>query len=277
MTEVPLRTLVPSFENTSLATTATTTERPPNQHQAAEGEDDRVSHSLGKAIRKKHFNILYLFIVLVSWISLAIAVISITPSLDVAWTLRLQRQLQVLGLMFSIMGKCAKILAPKLIIMIAAWCSKPKLQNLDTLPRNSILTSNAHLLWRALLFAFILLPIGLSLAYKVSVGGNSTHEFGNHTSWYGMTGAPGLIRNTVLKFGPSYMTNATLLFILASADSTTLSSFPQAYGFNNFLIFNISSAFLDAPLQVLPLQQSLQQGTSSIFTLSAEVHATVTT
>lgn len=42
---------------------------------------------------------------------------------------------------------------------------------------------------------------------------------------------------------------------------------------------NTSSAFLDAPLpaQVLPLQQSLHEDTSSTFTLTADVHATVTT
>ena len=162
--------------------------------------------------------------------------------------------------------------------MAEAWCSKPKLQNLDAILRNSILTSNTYWMWRALLLAFIVLPIGLSLAYKVFVGGTSTHNFGNHISSYGMTGAPGLTRNTVLKFGPSYMTNATLPFILASADFVTPPSFPQPYGFNNLVISNTSSAFLDASLmQVLLLQQSLQDDTTSTFTLTAGVHATVTT
>ena len=35
-----------------------------------------------------------------------------------------------------------------------------------------------------------------------------------------MTGAPGLARTTVLKFGPSYMTNATLPFIMLSSRQT---------------------------------------------------------
>ena len=71
-----------------------------------------------------------------------------------------------------------------------------------------------------------------------------------------MIGAPGLTRNTVLKFGPSYMTNATLLFIMASADYQNLPPFPQTYGYNNLVISNTSSAFLDAllPGEVLLLQ-----------------------
>lgn len=179
--------------------------------------------------------------------------------------------------MLSIMSQCLRIVAPKLFIMAEAWCSKPKLQNFDAILRNSILISNARLIWRALLLAFIVLPISLSLTYKIFVGGHSTHNFGYHTSGYGMTGAPGLTRTTVLKFGPSYMTNATLPFILASADLLNLPSFPQPYGFNNLLISNTSSAFLDAPLNIQPLQQSLQNDTTSTFTLAADVHATVTT
>ena len=279
MADVQVRTSVELAEHPFLATTATSIGTLLTQHQPANSEAIRVGHSLGKPSRKKTLDILDLLVVLVTWICLAIAIIAITPRLDVAWTLRLQHQLQVLGLMLSIMSQCLRILAPKLWVMAEAWCSRPKLQNFDAIIRNSILTSNTHLVWRALLLAFIVLPIGLSLAYKVFVGGNSTHDFGSHASWYGMTGAPGLTRNTVLKFGPSYMTNATLPFILASADYETLPSFPRPYGFNNLVISNTSSAFLDSPLpsEVLPLQQSLVDDTTSTFTLIADVHATVTT
>lgn len=71
--------------------------------------------------RKRSLNILDVLIVMVSWICLAIAVIAITPWLDVAWTLRLKHQLQVLGLMLSIMSQCLDILAPKLWVMFEAW------------------------------------------------------------------------------------------------------------------------------------------------------------
>ena len=279
MDDGQVRTSVTAPENASLATTAASTGRLPTQRQATKSDPYRVSHSLGIPSQKRNLNILDVLVVLVSWICLAIAVIAVTPRLDVAWTLRLKHQLQVLGLMLSIMSQCLRILAPKLWIMSEAWCRKPKLQNFDAIIRNSVLTSNAHFVWRALLLAFIILPIGLSLAYKVFVGGYSTHNLGHHTSSYGMTGAPGLTRNTVLKFGPAYITNATLPFIMASADYLNLPPFPQTYGFNNLVISNTSSAFLDAPLPdgFLALQQSLQEDTTSTYTLTANVHATVTT
>ena len=279
MADVPVPTTVDSSDRAFLATTTASVGRPPSEHQSAVLEFDRVSSSLGNPSRKKHFKVLDILVVLVSWICLAVAIITVTPRLDVAWTLRLQHQLQIIGLMLSIMSQCTQILAPKLWIMMEAWLGRLKLQNFDAIFRNSIMVANAHLVWRVLLLAFILLPIGLSLAYKVFVGGYSTHVFGNHRSSYGMTGAPGLTRTTVLKFGPAYMTNATLPFIMASADHETLPFFPQTYGFYNLVISNTSSAFLDAPLpnEVLPLQQSLAQDDTSTFTLTTDVHATVTT
>ena len=278
MADVSVPTPVDPSDRAFLATTASV-ERPPSEHQSAALEFDRVSSLLGKPSGKKHLKILDILGVLVSWICLAVAIITITPRLDVAWMLRLQHQLQIIGLMLSIMSQCIQILAPKLWIMMEAWLGRPKLQNFDAIFRNSIMVASAHLVWRTLLLAFILLPIGLSLAYKAFVGGYNTHVFGSHSSSYGMTGAPGLTRTTVLKFGPAYMTNATLPFIMASADYETLPLFPQTYGFNNLVISNTSSAFLDAPLpsEVLPLQQSLVEDTISTFTLIADVHATVTT
>ena len=54
---------------------------------------------------------------------------------------------------------------------------------------------------------------------------------------------------------------------MASADSLNLPPFPQTYGFNNLVISNTSSAFLDAPLpnEFLALQQSLQDDMTSTY------------
>ncbi|KAM0795158.1 hypothetical protein BDR22DRAFT_826265 [Usnea florida] len=238
MADVAVPTAVDPSDRAFLATTTASVERLPSGHQSAVLDFDRVSASLGKPSGKKHLKILDILVVL-----------------------------------------CTQIPAPKLWIMMEAWLGSPKLQNFDAIFRNSIMVANAHLVWRTLLLAFNLLPIGLKLAYKVFVGGYSTHVFGNHRSSYGMTGAPGLTRTSVLKFGPAYNTNATLPYIMASADHETLPLFPQTSGFNNFVISNTSSAFLDAPLpsEVLPLQQSLAEDTTSTLTLTADVHATVTT
>ena len=264
-------------EDTSLATTAASMSKSSTRTQEVNPDLDRVSHSLGKPSRKQHFKILDVLILIVSWICFAIAVIAITPRLNVAWTLRLQHQLELIGLMLSIMNLCLRNLATKLWIMAEASRRKPKLQNIDAILRSSIVTSNVHVAWRALLLTFIILPIALSLAYKEFIGGTSTHDLQNHTVSYGLTAAPGLTSNTILKFGPSYMTNATLPFITTPPDDTA--QFPQTYGFNNLVISNTSTAFLDVPLpeDVLWLQQSLTKDITSSFTLTADVYATVTT
>lgn len=88
MADVQARTSIAASEDTSLATTAVSTGRSPTQYQAGISDADRVSHSLGELGRKNNLDILDLLVVLVTWIRLAIAVISITPRLNIAWTFR---------------------------------------------------------------------------------------------------------------------------------------------------------------------------------------------
>lgn len=114
--------------DTSLATIAASMRMPSTQPQAVKSDAPRVNDSLGKPSRKQHLKILDVLISVVSWICFVIAVIAVTPRLDVAWTLRVQYQLQVIGLILSIMNQCLTILAPKLRIMAEAWRSKPKSQ-----------------------------------------------------------------------------------------------------------------------------------------------------
>ena len=82
-TDDEARTSVTAPENASLATTAASTGRPPTQHQAAQSDADRVCDSLGMPSRKRNLNILDVLL-LVFWTRLAIAVIAITPRLNVA-------------------------------------------------------------------------------------------------------------------------------------------------------------------------------------------------
>ena len=235
-------------KDASLAATAASTRIPSTQLQAVESDSSSGSHSLGKPSQKETLKFSDTLVLFVSWTCFAVTVIAITPRFHLAWSLRVKHQLQLIGLMLSIMNQCLKVLAPKLYIMIKSWRSKPRLQNLDAILQNSVMISNAYIAWRALLLTFTLLPIALSLAYKVFIEGSSTHDFGNHTSWYGLTAAPGLTNNAILKFRPSYMTNATLPFIMASLDPTIRPQFPQTYEFNHLVVSNTSSAFLNIPL-----------------------------
>ena len=84
MADVPVPTPVDPSDRASVATTAASVGRPPSEHQSAVLEFDRVSPSLGKPSRKKYLKILDILVVLVSWICLAVAFITITPRLDVA-------------------------------------------------------------------------------------------------------------------------------------------------------------------------------------------------
>ena len=278
------RALPMASNDKSLAATAASTRIPSAQLQAVESDSSSASHSLGKPSQKETITIADTSVLLVSWICFAVAVIAITPRFNFAWSLRLKYQLQLIGLLLSIMNLCLSTLRPKLCFMVESLRSKPRLQNFNAILQNSIIVLHAHTAWRALLLTLIVLPIALSLAYKEFIGGSSTREFRNHTNLYGLTAAPGLASNATLKFGPSYMTNATLPFLTTSLPFITTSpatspQFPQTYGFNHLVINSTSSAFLDVrlPEQFLSLQQALQKDTTSDFTLTADVHATIAT
>ena len=243
--------------------------------------------SLGNPSEKKYFKILDIFIVLVTWACFAIAVIFITPRLHLAWQVQQKRQLQIIGLMISTMSQCVQVLAPRLWIMVEACFKKPKLQNFDAILRNSVMVSQTHPLWRVLLLAFILLPIGLGLAYKQFTNGFSEREIDLPANMmFGLTAPAGLMRPEIFKFGPAYMVNATLPFLLASMEKQTSTppqspgfSKPVPYGFNVLILTNHSTAFLDIPmpLNLSYLQGSLNNNTGNYLTLTANVHATVAT
>lgn len=73
------------------------------------------------------------------------------------------------------------------------------------------------------------------------------------------------------------MANATLPFITATQDDPTFPSLPQAYGFNNLVLSNVSAAALDAPMPdyVTAIQRTL--GVDESLYVTANVHATITT
>lgn len=64
--------------------------------------------------------------------------------------------------------------------------------------------------------------------------------------YYGMTAPAGLSNNAILKFGPTYMANATLPFLLVAGTNDPI--IPQAYGFNVLSLSNTSSVYLDTPM-----------------------------
>jgi len=215
--------------------------------------------------------------VLATWLCFVLAVITISPRFDVSWKLGAKRQLQVLGLMLSGMGLCTKYLTPRLLIVAESCFGESRLQNYDAFLQGSIMEADTQLGWRTLLLAFIILPIALSLAYKEFLGGFAYHDMSSTGGYYGMTAPAGLSSGGMFKFGPTYMTNATLPFLLNSM-ITNLSALtmPPAYGFNVLSLSNTSSAYLDVPMPDYMQSLQTQLDETSSFKLTAQVHGTVT-
>ncbi len=182
------------------------------------------------------------------------------------------------------MDLCRQVVAPKVFLMAEARFGKSYLQNYDAILRNTVVLSNTFYLWRLIILAFILLPTALSLAYKEFFEGISSVTLNGMGGYYGLA-APGNLATAGGTsdggiIGISAMVNATLPYIQAASNDSVLPPFgqlPKAYGFNMLLLSNTSTAFLDAPMPdyVASIQQNLADGERQ--TMTAQVHATVTT
>ena len=238
---------------------------------------------IGEARRKHHIHQKDIIAMIVSLLCLLVSVVVVAPG-PVAWELGLKRQLQVVGLTLSIMDTCRKSLISKVFLMAEAQFGKSYLQNYDAILRNSMTVPHMAFLWRFLLLSMILLPTGLSLAYKEFFSGTTAKVLQQHGGYYGLA-APGQLavaggtsNGGIL--GISAMVNATLPFIQAAANDSEppqFSELPKAFGFNTLLLSNTSAAFLDAPMPdyVSSIQQNLAE--QETWLISARVHATITT
>ena len=157
-----------------------------------------------------------------SFVSWSPFVVVVTNS--VAWELGLKRQLQVVGFTLSMMDLCRRVVMPKVFLMTEAQFGKSHLQNYDAILRNSVVVSHMAFLWRVVLFSLIILPTGLSLAYKEFFVGTTSKILQKPGGHYGLA-APGSLAITggtpdggIL--GVSAMVNATLPYIQAAADDS---------------------------------------------------------
>ncbi|KAL9614154.1 MAG: hypothetical protein Q9167_001364 [Letrouitia subvulpina] len=179
--------------------------------------------------------------------------------------------------MLSVMGLCTKYLIPSLLIVAESRFGASRLQNYLAFLQNSTLEAHTQFGWRTLLLTFTILPIALSLGYKEFLGGIASREMSNTGGEYGMTAPDGLSSNDILKFGPTYMTNATIPFLLATTTTTfSAVTMPQAYGLNVLSLSNTSSAYLDMPMPDYMRSLQTQLNETNYFTLTAQVHGTVT-
>ncbi|CAK1356878.1 uncharacterized protein RHO25_008952 [Cercospora beticola] len=153
--------------------------------------------------------------------------------------------------------------------------------------RATLLGENISYIWRAVSLLLKILPIALSVGYKLFVGGISTHEIGAsgemYPKFFGLYAPPGLDWT-----GPILMTNVTLPFIQATATNVSFYSaegvpkldppyrkLPRAYGYNMLMLDEHSVAMLDTPKPewVSRVQADLELGER--WNVTATVTATV--
>ncbi|KAI0857302.1 hypothetical protein F4860DRAFT_490160 [Xylaria cubensis] len=195
-------------------------------------------------------------------------------------------QLIVIGFILSIMSVCLSAVTPTVFLRLETRFGQSKLQNYEAILRNQLLGSKVTFHWRLLLAFMTALPIGLSVAYKKFTGGTSARlvdavAFTSNDSYYGMFAPPGVM-NIGSHVGITLFYNATTPFVAAvNLDDDTLEppslSQPNIWGYNLFLVDNVTAAVLDMPYvnYISSIQSLLADG--ELWNVSATVFATVAT
>ncbi|KAL8786499.1 MAG: hypothetical protein Q9213_002726 [Squamulea squamosa] len=262
----------------------------PDHHTRKESSTvspSRIPPPLGKPTVKKRFHLWHLFAAGTSLLCFTLATTAVANE-NISWRLGPNNhQLIVLGFLLGVMNLSLGSVVPTLFLHLEARFGPSTLQNYDGILRNQLFTtSRLSLAWRVLLSIVLGLPLGLSVAYKTFIGGESTktvhvRSYVGNDSYYGMFAPPGL---QVLgeKTGVSLFSNATLPFAVATASQQNgseppLPTYPQPYGFNLLLLNNESAAVLDIPQPsyVSAVQKLLPNDES--WNISAAVLATVAT
>ena len=240
---------------------------------------------LGVPTVKRRLHISHVLAAIVSVTCLAIAITAVAH-VKVSWLLGQKNyQLLVIGFLLSIMNLCLGSTAPSLFLHLEGRYGPSTLQNYDGILRNSILGSRLDVLWRLVLGLMTILPLGLSIAYKIFIGGYSTMtvnavDYIGNTSYYGMFAPPGL-QSLGEQTGISLFSNATLPFMVAASPTNgTEPPVPrdtQTYGFNILLLDNEATAVLDIPQPdyISTVQRVIAPGES--WGLTARVAGTVAT
>ena len=243
--------------------------------------NDRGSSSspkLGVRRAKKVFNLADVLMLLCVWACFPAAIVTVRglPSFpSIPWTLGVSRQFQIIGALLTIMYQASKPITSKFFLLIEAN-THSYLQNYDAILRNTFLHTKTQILWRATLFFLMVLPIGLSVAYKNFDNGIGYADLRSGGNNYGLVPLMGLNGSSAGSIGLSLMANSTLSFILATSNDPEIPPFPQAYGYNILLLSSTSSARLDLPVPsyVQQLQDRLRFGEA--YTLTADVKGIVT-
>lgn len=155
------RTLSFSSPGTSLAMSPSERSRTHISEQAISGYN-----SLGKPAGKNSWDKPGFFALVLSSLCLLAGCVAVSSLTDVPWRLGFKRQLQVVGILLSVMNQCLLVVTPKFFLIVEARFGKSVLQNYDMILRHSSFLAHTNVAWRVMLMVPWLPPIGLCLVYK---------------------------------------------------------------------------------------------------------------
>lgn len=131
---------------------------------------------LGKPARKPHFEKSHAFATTLSWICFLASCVTIAPQLRLAWLLRYEGQIVVIGFLLGVMNLCTSTVIPQVLLLLERRFGRSSLQNYEALLQSRPLSPGASFVWRFIMAFFVGLPLGLSVVYKRFLGGMSTAE-----------------------------------------------------------------------------------------------------
>ncbi|RMD40362.1 hypothetical protein DV735_g4767, partial [Chaetothyriales sp. CBS 134920] len=206
----------------------------------------------------------------------------VTPK--VAWYLRFNRQLVLIGLFLGLMEMCVEDVRKDAFLSLengrGSTPGPKRRQNSWALLTHDFWGLSWR--WRGVVGFFTLLPLVLAIGYKQFLGGNTTRQLSA-----GEIGASNEYGIDFPRVGTWAPPNDSIYLLLTSfAPFQTASEqgkgrypteFPQAYGYNTLLLGNDSAAILDIPSQQYMTKLQDKLGDGDYFEISATVDAYVAT
>ena len=148
--------------------------RSSHEYSGVAKDDKRPDLDFDRATKKQRFEYVHVLATTLSWLCLVVAYITIAPRLPLAWYLGFNGQIVVIGLLLSIMNFCSSTVLSYTFLLLEARFGPSSLQNYEALLTSRITSPGTRLIWRSALGLLILLPLGLSVAYKRFLGGTSS-------------------------------------------------------------------------------------------------------
>ncbi len=217
--------------------------------------------AIEKSRAKSYLDSIDLLAILASIASLIISIYAITSNWSLSWRLGFEGQIIVINFLLSIMTLCMRRVASTLFLILEARWGDSRLQNYEALLRISVTLSHVRHIWRAILLFLLLLPLGLSVAYKRFSDEHLIVSFiDRYFEYYGLTSSPMGNYHVIHNYSPYLAINAIVPFVKASSnDNITLPLSPKTYDFNTLFIDNTSITLLDILVSkyVFSIQQNL--------------------